>query len=142
LDEAEEIIIIEPLPPGSYPWQAYFVATQEDSDEDRIVGGTVLYDPNRGFYVSFGGKQLFYSPDVVLAHELGHALGFDDPPVEDRSRLPGDCVEKVENPYRKEKGLPERPWYSHDMGSEKLVSSSPSRPPKQPNRPRRSGRKK
>jgi len=122
LEEAEEEILIEHVKndpeSNGLPWQARFYATAGDDDNDKMVSGIVFYDPNTTFWATFGSRTISCSPDVVLAHELGHGYGLSDPLTkEDQERFPGPCVDTFENPYRKEKGLAERPVYKWDKAS-------------------------
>ncbi|MBI1756668.1 MAG: hypothetical protein HYR64_06125 [Fimbriimonas ginsengisoli] len=51
-----------------------------------------------------------FPPDVILAHELGHTQGADDPPT-GAPVTPYDNVGLFENPYRVSRGLPIRAYY-------------------------------
>lgn len=90
-------------------------------------GGRIRYDPNET--VPLPGQGYLPHPEaaagtnldidapplVVLAHELGHAYRYDDPPRDTPEHLrpnnPGKNVEKVENPLRKTLGLSDRTRY-------------------------------
>jgi hypothetical protein len=95
-------------------------------DEDHERPRYICYDPNETYYLPVGmlepvpgsdpprreRKVIPSPPVVVLAHELGHAIGRDDPRAGDPQ--PGENVMKVENSLRRELGLPERMVY-HPM---------------------------
>ena len=134
LEDAEEIILIEPAKNAPSEFQlesriGLFYPTALDEDKDGIREGTIFYDPYTTFWLKCGGKIIPPPPDVVLAHEMGHAYGLDNPPS-DQDHLTGTCTDNFENPYRKEKGLPERPCY----GCERVKPPTPK--PEKPKAPR------
>jgi RHS repeat-associated protein len=59
-------------------------------------------------------RTLLFTPEIILAHELGHAYGYRDP--KNGGPEPGETVEKVENPFRKTLGVRLRHLYFIRVG--------------------------
>jgi hypothetical protein len=70
----------------------------------RVPGGrlaeTILFDPTELPLVETEQGRLPATPETILAHELGHAVF--------KLRAEEDVLREVENPVRRELGLPER----------------------------------
>jgi hypothetical protein len=70
----------------------------------RVAGGrlgeTVVYDPSALALVETERGRLPATPETILAHELGHAVF--------KLRSEEDVIREVENPVRRELGLPAR----------------------------------
>jgi len=66
----------------------------------RWLGETVVYDPSALAPVETEQGRLPATPETILAHELGHAIF--------KLRSEEDVIREVENPVRRELGLPAR----------------------------------
>jgi RHS repeat-associated protein len=120
LINSPKVITIEPWA----DYNAVFIPTSEDEPGvRRMRSGRLFYNPRESFNLPVADAylphweavepttSLPFTPEVALAHELGHAYGYDDPEEGEEGNPPGENVTKVENPLRKSLGLPLRLHY-------------------------------
>jgi len=66
----------------------------------KELGETIVFDPSTRSLVETEQGTLAATPETILAHELGHAVF--------KLRSEEDVIQEVENPVRRELGLPRR----------------------------------
>jgi len=64
------------------------------------LGETIAFDPSTLSLVETERGRLAATPETILAHELGHAVF--------KLRSEEDVIQEIENPVRRELGLPAR----------------------------------
>ncbi|GIV03361.1 MAG: hypothetical protein KatS3mg015_2191 [Fimbriimonadales bacterium] len=110
------------------PIESHFLPFEAaNPDKREIVSGIVYYDPDdialwplaEPYLPHWEATEpvdtLLMTPEIILAHELGHAYGFKDPKKKGEPE-PGETVEKVENPFRKTLGVRLRHLYFLPVG--------------------------